>query len=144
MDRAQDEWWEFICHNNIRQIQVPIEVAALSRTSYRLLKVWAGGKEGNFDPTLIETETLRTALILARSNSWDRVSFGSSSKCVIQKVQDRNSEDIRLATLLEDTIQLSDQFSCCSFVWIPSHDNIKATELAFFAIDLTSDIFWID
>ncbi|KAL3511848.1 hypothetical protein ACH5RR_024565 [Cinchona calisaya] len=73
----------------------------------RLLKIWAEGKDGASHPALIEAETLRTAKIQARSIGWERLSFWSSNKYIIQKIQDRNNED-KLTTLLDDIIHLSE------------------------------------
>ncbi|KAL3510159.1 hypothetical protein ACH5RR_029560 [Cinchona calisaya] len=61
-------------------------------------------------PRIQKEKSLRTTLIKGRSASRDKVVFVSSTKCITQKIQNKNSEDVKLTTLLEDVNNLSDLF----------------------------------
>ncbi|KAL3519426.1 hypothetical protein ACH5RR_017575 [Cinchona calisaya] len=108
----------------------------------RIQKVWAEGMDRTTDPSLIEAEAIKSALINARLVGWSKVAILSSNKSLIQKIQNRNSVDITLATLLDDIITLSNSFAWRSFSWIPSNCNHRAKILASFAVRLVSKIMW--
>ncbi|KAL3511206.1 hypothetical protein ACH5RR_030607 [Cinchona calisaya] len=108
----------------------------------KALKAWEERNEGFTDPSLIEAVAIRNALLKVRSVGWSKLAVGSSNKRIIHKLQKENTEDVKLATVLEDIIHLSCSFSYFSFVWLPKDFNIKARKLACFASALIGNIDW--
>ncbi|KAL3530270.1 hypothetical protein ACH5RR_009593 [Cinchona calisaya] len=81
--------------------------------SGNLLYSWAESFEQVDDISLLEGVAIRLALIKAKAEGWDSVKILSSNKFIVDKIINRAPDDVRLGTLLEDIISLSDRFSWC-------------------------------
>ncbi|KAL3511080.1 hypothetical protein ACH5RR_030481 [Cinchona calisaya] len=102
------------------------------------MKIWAERRESSNDPTLIEEKAIRTSLILAKDSGWDKVEIMPSNKEIVNKLRNKSTENVKLATLLEDIIYLSALFSGSSFSWKHEDSISKVVRLATFAVTLTS------
>ncbi|KAL3509514.1 hypothetical protein ACH5RR_028915 [Cinchona calisaya] len=110
--------------------------------SEKLLKAWEDGDEELTNPVLIEALTLKTGSIRATSTNWDRIVLVFSNRSIIQKLQNRDCANVKLANVLEDVIHLSDLFFCCTFLCLPKSKNIRDRNLASFVVNLVSLIMW--
>ncbi|KAL3515196.1 hypothetical protein ACH5RR_022098 [Cinchona calisaya] len=67
-----------------------------------LLAVWAASHTGNRETSLLEAENIHKALVKAKVEGWDYISIVCSNRIIVDKLNCKATDDVLLATLLED------------------------------------------
>ncbi|KAL3534565.1 hypothetical protein ACH5RR_003026 [Cinchona calisaya] len=70
----------------------------------KLLKILVDDREGKTGLMLMMAEAMRPALVLAKEEGWDRVQLFCSNKAIVEKLNKKTTEDVNLATFLEDIL----------------------------------------
>ncbi|KAL3537639.1 hypothetical protein ACH5RR_001005 [Cinchona calisaya] len=119
--------------DKLRSTRTELVLAKSAKNSGgKLLSAGAKGFQGIYEQSLLETEAIQDSLIKAKASGLESTEIVSHNRGIVNKTLNRNSEDLLLATFLDNIINMSDVFPWCSFNWIPKICNNVAVNLAIF------------
>ncbi|XP_071926981.1 uncharacterized protein [Coffea arabica] len=138
----------FLCLNTdaaIKKNEAKVGWGVVARCSKGKLRgAWAGSEDRKGIPAVEEAMAIRKALIFAKRNGWMNIIVQSDCKGIIDQIREGNLNDHLAGAVLFDIEVLSKGFSSCLFSFIKREGNSVSHQLAKFALDLVSEITWID
>ncbi|XP_071940291.1 uncharacterized protein [Coffea arabica] len=109
-----------------------------------VVSAWVGAEQNCSDPIVEEASAIRRALVKAKLKGWNRIEIQCDCKVVVDKIMEENNQDARIGTIVEDIMNMKEDFCTCSFSFREREGNYVSHELAKFALNLVTDIQWKD
>ncbi|XP_071927613.1 uncharacterized protein [Coffea arabica] len=110
----------------------------------KLRGAWAGCEGRNGVPAVEEARAIRKALMFAKMNGWRNIIIQSNCKRIIDQIREGNLNDHLAGAVLFDILVISKDFSSCLFSFIKREGNNVCHHLIKFALNLVSEIAWMD
>ncbi|XP_027170518.1 uncharacterized protein LOC113774181 [Coffea eugenioides] len=132
---------------------VIMRVAATSYTDKPVLGIGITLAEGNQEPKIgwalrerssgvqlvDEAVALKLAMCKATTLQQRKVQFQVLNKQLLNHIRSQKASDIRIATLVEDIVQLKGLFHMCSFCLVNSGNNHLSSRISLYALGITID-----
>nr|XP_027060751.1 uncharacterized protein LOC113687311 [Coffea arabica] len=132
---------------------VIMRVAATSYTDKPALGIGITLAEGNQEPKIgwalrerssgvqlvDEAVALKLAMCKATTLQQRKVQFQVLNKQLLNLIRSQKASDIRVATMVEDIVQLKGMFHMCSFCLVNSGNNHLSSRISLYALGITID-----
>ncbi|XP_027109537.1 uncharacterized protein [Coffea arabica] len=107
----------------------------------KLVATWACPSFTCSVPVLEEALAIRTAMVKAALEGWERIIIESDCKVVIDRIQG-DSDDVLISTVLQDIKLLKQNFKECCFSFVHREFNSVSHTFARYALNLGSIVDW--